>query len=336
MEVSANTVDGLYHEVWNRIKVAGIEQNSRNGPVVSIPEPVLMTLRDPSQRVLMSPVRDANPFFHVAEVVWMLAGSADVKFVEKFNRRYREYADDNEDFVWGAYGDRWINHWDFDQIQMAIDRLKENPEDRQVVISMWNPIADLPPFPKHNDRPCNTQLMFRIVNDALHMLVVNRSNDMVWGALGANVVHFTYLQEVICRAVDVYTMGPYRVVTNNLHVYPEMPNYDKLFSDGCRANHQLELDSYPVLHDGETWDLLHKDCIRAIELVHAGAQGQLPRYEFTTQWMQWVAWPMMQAYLSGPASADRGEWILNVRDDSWRAAALAWQGRRAAAAEIQV
>jgi hypothetical protein len=52
----------------------------------------------------------------------------------------------------------------------------------------------------------------------LDMTVCNRSNDMIWGMLGANVVHFSFLQEYIAQQVGV-SMGRYYQFTNNLHVY---------------------------------------------------------------------------------------------------------------------
>jgi hypothetical protein len=41
---------------------------------------------------------------------------------------------------------------------------------------------------------------------------------MIWGMLGANVVHFSFLQEYIAQAVGI-PVGCYNQFTNNLHVY---------------------------------------------------------------------------------------------------------------------
>jgi thymidylate synthase len=276
-----------------------------------------MELKNPLNRVLFSPARDCNHFFHVAEVVWMLAGSNDVRFVEQFNKGYRNFADENTNMIWGAYGHRWISHWDFDQISTAIKRLTTDPEDRQVVLNMWDPIADLPLVP-HNDRPCNTQIMLRAWDGHLDMLVVNRSNDLVWGALGANVVHFTYLQELIAFSAGL-KIGTYRVVSNNLHVYTELNNYEELFKSGCTHDYsQPGLHAYPILQDKETWWQLHRDCE---DYVQNGSGGR-------TKWFQWVARPMMEAYLAGPNSRLRLGQILNVRDDQWRKASVQWIDRR--------
>jgi len=52
----------------------------------------------------------------------------------------------------------------------------------------------------------------------LNMTVFNRSNDMVYGALGANVVHFSVLQEYMAACIGV-EVGTYYQVSSNMHVY---------------------------------------------------------------------------------------------------------------------
>lgn len=52
----------------------------------------------------------------------------------------------------------------------------------------------------------------------LDMTVTNRSNDLVWGMLGANVVHFSFLQEYLASMLGV-GVGHYHQMTNDLHIY---------------------------------------------------------------------------------------------------------------------
>jgi hypothetical protein len=54
------------------------------------------------------------------------------------------------------------------------------------------------------------------------MTVYNRSNDMVWGAYGANVVQFSMLQEYISAHTKI-PMGSYWQVSNSFHVYTDGP-----------------------------------------------------------------------------------------------------------------
>ena len=59
----------------------GVERESRNGPVVVFPEPVTTVCERPEERVLFHCERDANPFFHLFEALWMLAGRNDLAYL---------------------------------------------------------------------------------------------------------------------------------------------------------------------------------------------------------------------------------------------------------------
>ena len=45
--------------------------------------------------------------------------------------------------------------------------------------------------------PCNTAIYFKVREGKLNMTVSNRSNDVIWGTFGANVVHMSILQEYV-------------------------------------------------------------------------------------------------------------------------------------------
>lgn len=266
-------------------------RESRNGDTLTVNEPVTITYLNPLKRVLFHPIRNANPFFHVIEALWMLCGQNKVQPLTHFVQRMASYSDDEltsgdipyrgrvtsvQDFttgyMWGAYGYRWRNWFRHDQIEQAIEVLRRDPLGRRAVISMWEP-ADLhrvDTLPTCKDVPCNLVIMFsarksteieryhpgqkpslrrteelavspngtgmiykgvssiqdedtlRSLN-LLDMTVINRSNDTLWGALGANYVHFSFLQEYIANATGM-AVGSYHQISNNLHIYDEKPN----------------------------------------------------------------------------------------------------------------
>lgn len=211
-------LDGLY-----KLRICGVQETSRNGPVVTIPEHVHLRITHPQCRLITDPVRDANPFFHLFEFIWMMAGEHDVHWLKRFNKNIETYT--NEGIMKAAYGHRWDGHWEFDQVEYVIDLLLKDPFSRQAVINMWCPETDTIPF--HKDKACNIAIMFRKLNDRLDMTVINRSNDFVWGALGANVVHFTLLFELVSHFTGI-PMGTYNVISNNMHAYLENEVYKKV------------------------------------------------------------------------------------------------------------
>lgn len=317
--IAGDTAPDLYTEAWWHMRINSVEEPSRNGQVMTLQEPTQILLRDPTKRVIFDPDRDCNPFFHVMETVWMFAGESQVEWLEQFNKGYRQYAEDNGQ-VWGAYGARWLMHFGSysgdnpnDQINSVIRILKRDPYDRRAVIGMWDPSCDLEADVR--DVPCNTHIYFRIVNGRLNMTICNRSNDMVWGALGANIVHMTYLHELVAYGVGV-PIGEYRVLSNNLHVYKDREDVKRLWNTSAPVDYYLQgMKPYPLLQgDEDVIDLLD-DC----EALVGGGTS------FHCNWTHDVAYPMMNAYLD---KEDRSEWINQIKAVDWRVAATEWAARR--------
>ena len=155
-----NVSDGLYLTKLSLLEV-GKKENTRNGWVLEFPTPFCVTYTHPTERVLFYPERDANPFFHLMESLWMLAGRNDVEWISKYNKRISDYSDNGRTFH-GAYGHRWRNHFrggpkEFkDQLDQVMIRLHKFPNDRRAVVSMWDPNIDLVMHNDGKDYPCNT------------------------------------------------------------------------------------------------------------------------------------------------------------------------------------
>lgn len=201
----------------DRLKGIGVDRDSRNGMVKMFPTPVTTVYHKPTERVMFWPERDCNPFFHLFESLWMLAGRNDTKFLMRFVKRMASYSDDGRTFN-AAYGYRWREHFGHDQLLEVIEMLKADPNSRQAIVQIWDH-NDL--TKKTKDKACNMIAQFQInVHGELDMQVSNRSNDIVWGAYGANAVHFSYLQEFMAAAIGV-PVGKYYQISNNFHAYHE-------------------------------------------------------------------------------------------------------------------
>lgn len=245
--INVHNVNQALSEGLRHIEHCHLVQDSRNGPVLVSPMPVMTTYDDPTARVLFSPKRNANPFFHLMEALWMLAGRNDVGFPMQFNKRFKEYSDDGH-ILHGAYGYRWRKQFQVDQIKMVIEELTTSPLSRRAVLAMWDPAAEWSAmaFGDAKDIPCNTHCYFDLLDGRLNMTVCCRSNDLWWGAYGANAVHFSILQEYIAFALQVQ-VGVMRQLSNNFHIYPDnLPKYDlEQLSDDARQNDHYTLDTGP-------------------------------------------------------------------------------------------
>lgn len=326
MEIVTRNVNSLFSDMLWRFKTSGVEADSRNGKVIRIDEPVLTTIKNPKERVLFFGERDSNPIFHVLESIYLLAGRRDVAFLSQFNSSIGNYSDDGEVFN-AAYGFRTRNHFGFDQLKSVISILSKDKESRQCVVQLWDP-EDLD---KHTlDKCCNMQLVFSIKKEKLDILIMNRSNDAIWGYAGANPVHFSILQEFVAGALG-REVGSYHTVSNNLHIYREL--YPKF-------NHFLE---YPP--DPSTYDMYRKEGVKPMSL------GVTPG-----NWEEWLGWaevfcldpftynPKMPDFLTEVChpmamvskirkskSGDGMGWARSIVAQDWQIATMDWVERREAA-----
>lgn len=223
--IGARNVNYALYAGASLLRRDGVERESRNGPVLLAPHPVTTVYERPEERVMLHPGRDANPFFHLFESLWMLAGRNDLAPLLPFVKNMANFSDDGGVTQPGAYGHRWRRHFAYagriqDQLAWTIQRLKADPNDRRVVIQMYDAQTDQ--WAADNggrDIPCNLSALPSVGTDGrLNLTVYNRSNDMVWGAYGANAVHFSVLQEVLAAGVGV-PVGRYYQVSNNFHGY---------------------------------------------------------------------------------------------------------------------
>lgn len=193
---------------------------SRNGQAVELVH-ATVSIDNPRARWVASRLPAMNIALAIAEVVQIIAGGNDVRFLEHFYPGYGKYVG-RQAVAAGAYGERLRGRWGFDQLARAAESLIANGESRQVVLSIWDARADLPiegGQPRSGDVPCNVLSCLRLVGDRLHWLQTCRSNDLFRG-LPFNVVQFTCLQEVVAGWIGA-DLGRYSHVISSLHGYVE-------------------------------------------------------------------------------------------------------------------
>lgn len=204
-------------------------KESRNGRVKEILD-FKTQITNPYRRCVGGYERDMNIFFLLAEAIWIVLGRKDVQFLTTFNQKMSDYSDDGKTFH-APYGWR-LRHWGvksedqfvddnlrankgYDQLIDAIKILTENPNSRQVVLSIWNPVFDL--GYKTKDIPCNDMIMLKIREGKLITTIQNRSNDLHWG-LTTNVFQFSFLTEIISACLGI-ELGTQTHNSQSLHIY---------------------------------------------------------------------------------------------------------------------
>ena len=312
----------------------GKEISPRGLLTLELEEPVTTTFKSPLERVLLIPERDANPFFHLMEALWILAGRQDVDWLAQFNSNIASYSDDGDTFH-AAYGYRLRHQQGFDQIQAAINLLSSDKDTRQCVLQIWDAQSDLGTCSK--DIPCNDIIMFKIRNDKLNMTVCNRSNDVIWGAYGANVVQFSMLQEYIANKVGV-EVGVYNQVSDSFHVYVDNPQFKILkalpYSDF--NPYKYDVFPYPMNAELEGWDdelalfcaLLDPDPNLDTAPILKKVKVREGESLFTIPFFINVAIPMYNCWIGHKMSKNGLMLIDTIHASDWKMAATQWLSKR--------
>ncbi len=264
-------------------------------------------------------------------------------------------------------------HGGIDQLDLLVNHLKANPTSRRAVLQMWNVEDDLlkvgctcgadrtgPSAEAHDstcliksyskDIACNLSVMFSIregeivENEAkshphtgtkkyLDMTVTNRSNDAIWGLLGTNYVHFSFLQEYMAARLGV-EIGKYHHFTNNLHVYEwnwkpnewlkesawtiEQPYSEFIYEWGVRV---------PLVKDPEQFE---KELPIIVDHFNGEVKTNPEIDELTEPFFKSVARPALRAFqlhkLGETEQAIRT--CSLIKADDWRMVCEQWLQRR--------
>ena len=320
-----------------------IERASRNGPVYEFREPVTTVYAHPEECVLFDPLRDANPFFHLFEFLWIIAGRSDVAFLKHFVKRMGDYSDDGIGF-YGSYGRRLAR-----TLEQSINRLRDSPDDRRAVAPIYWPDDS-----QYNgrDMPCNIAVMFKVREGKLTTTVANRSNDLIYGAYGANAVQFGLLTMYAALASG-HEIGAYRQVSDSLHLYSSdakslaclnsTPPYNDpyefglvkpvhFFSCGNQVAHDRWIDDLSAFF--EFWDTNGPGPMTSVTGEQNLAMMLSPTsLKFGTSWWQSIAVPLWDAHCC--YRAGETEMALNALslfapapEVDWLVAARQWLTRR--------
>jgi thymidylate synthase len=285
--IKARNVNDAYKQGWYLLEQHGDRQPSRAGDVLVFEEPVTTQYLYPTERVLFDRRRGANPFFHFFESIWMLAGSNDARWLDKYVSDFSSRFAEESGLMHGAYGHRWREAFSVDQLPVIVGMFQNDQYTRQAVLGMWDPEWDLELTPTVKDKPCNTHIYFRIVDGELDMTVCNRSNDMIWGAYGANAVHMSFLHEWLATTLSI-PVGVYYQISNNFHAYVD--TMKKIGGEAKYDPYSMKLcEPYPI-PGGVTF---LKDCEAFVDFRSGVDDGKM----FThSVWWNDVAVPLEKAH----------------------------------------
>ncbi len=212
------------------------------------------TIQDPRQRWVVFRHPALNPAFAIAEIIWILNGRKDSAFLNYWNSQLPKYAGNGKEYH-GAYGFRLRHHFGIDQLERAYLALRHNPDGRQVVLQIWDPINDLPDksgSPVNKDIPCNIVSLLKVRSGRLEWMQIIRSNDLFRG-VPYNFIQFTSIQEILAGWLGV-ELGSYNQISDSLHLYN---NDSKIMNISSLITVERNIDSLCLPKD-ESDAVFHK------------------------------------------------------------------------------
>lgn len=159
--------------------------------------------------------------FYLNNLTDKLAGIKDIRVPEGYfwsGEKLEIYSqqfisDDKQGFVY-TYGNRLRAHFEgIDQIQEAINRLKNCTESRRAISVTWDPTVDT----KTDEVPCMILVDFKIRDNKLYTTALWRSHD-IYGAWFPNAVGLTYLAQYVAGEVGL-SLGSITIHSISAHIY---------------------------------------------------------------------------------------------------------------------
>lgn len=156
------------------------------------------------------------------ELVWLMSGDTNIRWLqERGIHIWDDWADGNGDLgpVYGAQWRRWIGpettvgHEVIDQLQNAVDLIKDQPDSRRIIVNAWNPgeLADMALT------PCHAMFQFEVHDGKLSLSMYQRSADMFLG-VPFNIASYAALTHVIADVTDL-EVGDLIISYGDAHIY---------------------------------------------------------------------------------------------------------------------
>ncbi len=197
-----------------KIMKEGIEIKDERGSLTKEILNVMVSIEKP-----LGKARADN--FYLNNLTDKLAGIKDIRVPEGYfwsGEKLEIYSqqfisDDKQGFVY-TYGNRLRAHFEgIDQIQEAINRLKNCTESRRAISVTWNPTVDT----KTDEVPCMILVDFKIRDNKLYTTALWRSHD-IYGAWFPNAVGLTYLAQYVAGEVGL-SLGSITIHSISAHIY---------------------------------------------------------------------------------------------------------------------
>ncbi|HET9958573.1 MAG TPA: thymidylate synthase [Polyangiaceae bacterium] len=238
----------------------------------------LLELTNPRARLSRTESRQQTLFSCLGELLWYLAKSNELDFINYYVPHYRKESTDDET-VRSAYGPRLFNNHGINQIENALTLLRAGHDSRRAAVQLFEAYDT---DPRNHESPCTCTLQFVLRKKRLHLLTFMRSNDVFLG-LPHDVFAFTMLQEIVASHLSVEP-GSYKHAVGSLHLYDE---HRKLAKEYIAEKYQPTTDAMPPMPLGDPWPAIRL-VLRAERDIRGGQTVNPSQLQLDPYWQDLV------------------------------------------------
>jgi len=158
----------------------------------------------------------------IHELLWFLQGDTNIRYLKEHGVKiWDEWADENGN-LGPVYGRQWRS-WEavdgrvIDQIKIAVEQLKNNPDSRRIIVSAWN-VGELEQMAL---APCHAFFQFYVADGKLSCQLYQRSADIFLG-VPFNIASYALLTMMMAQICDlqpgdfVHTFGDAHLYSNHM------------------------------------------------------------------------------------------------------------------------
>ncbi len=210
-----------YLDLLRAIKERGVRKNDRTGTgTLSLFGYQMRFDLDAGFPVLTTKKLHLRSIIH--ELLWFLKGDTNIQYLRDNDVTiWDEWADEKGDLgpVYGAQWRAWrtADGGEIDQIQRALDMIRNEPSSRRIIVSAWN-VGELEQMAL---APCHALFQFHVAQGRLSCQLYQRSADVFLGvpfniASYALLIHMMAQQTGLKPGELVWTGGDCHLYTNHM------------------------------------------------------------------------------------------------------------------------
>lgn len=174
-----------------------------------------------------------------------------------------------------TYGNRIREYYGFDALDKFGQRLRENPQDRDCYLALWDSRFDI----DAEDAPCLVSMFFRVFDDRLTLTATYRTHNALDAWL-KNVYGLMRAQEVVARKAGL-EIGPLTVVSHSISIDPSKYDFARRVANAKAFSMEMDPNGqFLVTVDEEAGEIVVQHTLDDGRVLHEYRSAKAERIQY--------------------------------------------------------